>query len=385
MRKILGLILAAVGLVFGHAAYQNAPTHREDQLAEVTRILTNPGVGTAGSASVAKLNQPKSAPLPAAAPAAVATSSDTESVQVAAAGPAPVALPSATWQTSVAAEAARPGSTAAVTSASPGDGSARRELVRSLQTELRRVGCFSGEATGNWTSKSKRALATFIERVNASLPVEQPDYIQLTLLQGQSGAVCGNCPKGQSQTGDGRCLPSAILAQDETKSRVTAPETTQTAPAREARLAKQRVETASAEAVEELPWANKPARRVEQLSGRMSVGGPVTANQPPSIDSNLETGVVNDEQAAPAADDTAATADIAPGANKRAPQELAALTGVPSPQRAALEPKARAFASKSNFARPQRAAARPQKVRTSSNVAPRRSVQNLFTHPLGRL
>ncbi|MFM2421596.1 MAG: hypothetical protein RL291_126 [Pseudomonadota bacterium] len=97
-----------------------------------------------------------------------------------------------------------------------GDGDGRVGLARDIQSELKRVGCFDGDATGEWTPATQRAMKTFIDRVNAKLPVSEPDYILLTLLQGQQTRVCGaNCPTGQSLGNDGRCVPSAILAQSQ--------------------------------------------------------------------------------------------------------------------------------------------------------------------------
>lgn len=108
--------------------------------------------------------------------------------------------------------------------AQPAAGLQRADLVRNLQRELKRVGCYQGEPTGEWNAASKRAMLAFNERLNASLPVEEPDYILLTLVQGQASRTCGqSCPTGQSAAGDGRCMPNVILAQP--KSRPIEPET----------------------------------------------------------------------------------------------------------------------------------------------------------------
>ena len=74
----------------------------------------------------------------------------------------------------------------------------REELVRNLQREFKRVGCYHGDVDGSWGVGSKRAMGAFTDRVNASLPVEQPDFILLTLLQGQSGAICGKDVSGRA-------------------------------------------------------------------------------------------------------------------------------------------------------------------------------------------
>jgi hypothetical protein len=104
-------------------------------------------------------------------------------------------------------------------SSKPGDDDARRELTRDLQKELKRVGCFDGEVSGTWSPASKKAMSAFMDRVNATLPVEEPDYILLTLVQGHSAQACGKgCPPGQGLSNDGRCQPRAILAQSARKS-----------------------------------------------------------------------------------------------------------------------------------------------------------------------
>ena len=85
----------------------------------------------------------------------------------------------------------------------------RSQLARELQRELRRVGCYDGEINGGWTTSTKRAMKTFTERVNASLPVEEPDLVLLTLVQGQADKTCGRpCPAGESAGEGGRCVPT---------------------------------------------------------------------------------------------------------------------------------------------------------------------------------
>ena len=43
----------------------------------------------------------------------------------------------------------------------------RASLARDLQSELRRVGCYSGELNGIWTPATRKAMKAFTERVNA--------------------------------------------------------------------------------------------------------------------------------------------------------------------------------------------------------------------------
>jgi hypothetical protein len=91
----------------------------------------------------------------------------------------------------------------------PGD---RVSLARELQREFRRVGCYDGEINGVWTSATRRAAQAFTERMNATLPNDEPDFILLKLVQDQQDKVCGaSCPAGQALTPDGRCVPTAVL------------------------------------------------------------------------------------------------------------------------------------------------------------------------------
>lgn len=64
-------------------------------------------------------------------------------------------------------------------------------LARELQKELKRVGCYSGEISGVWTTSSRLAMKTFVERVNAALPIDKPDPVLLSLVQGHREPACG--------------------------------------------------------------------------------------------------------------------------------------------------------------------------------------------------
>lgn len=140
----------------------------------------------------------------------------------------------------------------------PADDASRYELVRSLQRELRRVGCYWGEIDGSWGGASKRSMIAFNERVNSALPIEQPDYILLSLVQGHTGQACGkDCPAGQAMSDAGRCIPSVVL--------------TKRTPAREPTPAVSNwaLNTEVTPAPGYVPTAPPPA-----LPGRMAIGGP---------------------------------------------------------------------------------------------------------------
>jgi hypothetical protein len=160
----------------------------------------------------------------------------------------------------------------------------RAALARDLQLELRRVGCYGGELNGVWTPATRLAMKAFTERVNATLPVEDPDDILLTLVQAHQGEVCGRpCPAGQGRSDDGRCLPSAILAQAAKKS---SPAAAPTALRRSGQTAEKPApaiagwSTTTAAAVPAPPPGPAPI-------GRMALAGPRTdappvAAEPPS-------------------------------------------------------------------------------------------------------
>jgi hypothetical protein len=98
-------------------------------------------------------------------------------------------------------------------------------LARTLQRELKRVGCYDGEIGGVWNGASRAAMKAFTERVNAALPVDSPDPVLLALVQAHQGRACGGaCPTGEALSADGRCLPVAILGKAQGKPAPTQPE-----------------------------------------------------------------------------------------------------------------------------------------------------------------
>ena len=175
----------------------------------------------------------------------------------------------------------------------------RMQLARDIQRELKRVGCYSGDVNGEWTSGSRAAMNQFIERINATLPTDQPDHILKTLVQGHPGNACGKtCPAGQGLSNEGRCQPSAILAQQTAPRRpvpratVAAREVDERPAVAQAPKAKPsgwetKVVTATPPAVVTAPVAAAPvvvapaavalAPRNDQPPGRMAVGAPAEA------------------------------------------------------------------------------------------------------------
>lgn len=100
--------------------------------------------------------------------------------------------------------------------------SERIRLVRELQRELKRLGCYSHEINGEWTPGTRAAMKDFTDRVNAVLPLEKPDTVLLALLQSHDEIVCGNtCPAGQSLVKNNRCLPNALVAAKPERTEMT--------------------------------------------------------------------------------------------------------------------------------------------------------------------
>jgi hypothetical protein len=153
-------------------------------------------------------------------------------------------------------------------SAFPAD---RASLARDLQRELRRAGCYDGEINAVWTTSTRRAMKTFMDRVNASLPVEEPDSVLLALVQSHPDGVCAKpCPTGQGLSDVGRCVPAAMLARAAAKG-----------------AARHMAGIAPKGQVPQQPaigsWTTSttvaaPATRMEPPEGRMALAGPGTGD-----------------------------------------------------------------------------------------------------------
>ena len=212
MRSVLGIILVGVGLAMAIAwlpAYDG-----ERQLAVVTEIATQ-GIARVSVPEPARQSPeahrtnrtfspqvpllfgetrartetvaPAPVPVPRAARSDVARS-DAARSDAARSDPVVKSSVVSTIGTSAAAATTPPAATIAtlttaaptagqpasalprLTSARPTEDAQRIELIRNLQRELKRVGCYQGEVDGDWGSGSRRAMSTFTERVNASLP-----------------------------------------------------------------------------------------------------------------------------------------------------------------------------------------------------------------------
>jgi len=93
-------------------------------------------------------------------------------------------------------------------------------LASSIQSELRRVGCYAGEIDGTWNDGTRAAMRAFNTSVHVNLVTDKPDYILLTLLQGHSSKACSRGCDSSASTGracidksiEARAVPPATLA-----------------------------------------------------------------------------------------------------------------------------------------------------------------------------
>lgn len=80
------------------------------------------------------------------------------------------------------------------------------DIAKSIQVELRRVGCFKGAADGEWNSASRRSLEQFNRRAGTKLDVKLASVDALESVKSKSARVCPlTCERGYEADGD-RCV-----------------------------------------------------------------------------------------------------------------------------------------------------------------------------------
>ena len=161
-------------------------------------------------------------------------------------------------------------------------------------------------------------MKEFTDRVNAALPLDQPDYVQLTLIQSHGDKVCGACPAGQALSASGRCvgLPHHGADGHRDRRRRCSPgrPTGCQAPLRDSRCSR--------------PWPGWWSI-TEPLPGHMAIGGPV----PISVDVQQSAPPVT-PGAASAPPGMATAALNCNGAPRRAPPDDRRFADDAPPQRA---------------------------------------------------
>ncbi len=268
MRSLTGLLLLIAGLVVGAQAYYPDTVERHVHIAQVARILTpaapnrritedsitpavrsfSPGNRLVTTGSIAR--------------------SDNVKLVVAPASPvlksAPKLVRSDPWGARVVKSGLAQDRSGRLGQRSL-SGADRWRLVRDIQTELRRLGCYWGKIDGSWGGGSKNSLARFLRSVNATLPTDKPDHIMLSLLRSH---------KVHARSPQRRCRPREIIAQ-----RPQGQAEKIVAPA--ARLVRSgsinnndSVRAQAAVDLNRTARTNRVQRRKNAFEGRMAVGGP---------------------------------------------------------------------------------------------------------------
>jgi hypothetical protein len=79
------------------------------------------------------------------------------------------------------------------------------ELITSMQTELRRVGCFSGALDGEWNAASRHSLSLFTRYAGTTFDVKIAAINVLDSIKPKQSRVCPlECARGYKADGD-RC------------------------------------------------------------------------------------------------------------------------------------------------------------------------------------
>ena len=82
----------------------------------------------------------------------------------------------------------------------------RTELARSLQLELKRVGCFEGNIDGEFGNATRAAFRNFVKLAALSLPTEDVTADAVRAVRAFNKRVCPlSCPTGERADGD-RCV-----------------------------------------------------------------------------------------------------------------------------------------------------------------------------------
>jgi hypothetical protein len=81
-----------------------------------------------------------------------------------------------------------------------------QDIPRLLQSELRRVGCKTGDVESEWNASSRRALALFNDYAGTKLDVKLANVDALDVVRGKTGRICPLvCEHGYKPVGE-KCL-----------------------------------------------------------------------------------------------------------------------------------------------------------------------------------
>jgi uncharacterized caspase-like protein len=118
-----------------------------------------------------------------------------------------------------AAEAERKRTDKAANVAALTAGSSQADITKSVQLELRRVGCLTGAADGDWNAESQRSLASFNRNAGMKLDVKTASTDTLDAIRQKPSRVCPLiCEHGYKADGDRCskivCAPGSFLNDD---------------------------------------------------------------------------------------------------------------------------------------------------------------------------
>jgi uncharacterized caspase-like protein len=86
------------------------------------------------------------------------------------------------------------------------DQPAPQDIPKLLQTELRRVGCKTGDVDGEWNASARRALSLFNDNAGTRLDLKVASIDALEMVKARTGRVCPlDCERGTRASGD-RCV-----------------------------------------------------------------------------------------------------------------------------------------------------------------------------------
>ena len=173
--------------------------------------------------------------------------------------------------------------------ASLSDGPAQPDLTKSVQSELRRVGCMKADADGNWSASSERSLTQFNRYANTKLDTKVASSDALDAIKQKPSRVCPLvCEHGYKAEGDScvqiTCAEGSFLNDDNQcqkrreksheKKAVVTRERPQARPAPEARQAREprQVETRQVEPRQVIVRRYQPADPSRTASGRPLTG-----------------------------------------------------------------------------------------------------------------
>ena len=95
---------------------------------------------------------------------------------------------------------------ASLTSSKPSSDEQRQSLVRDLQAELKRVGCYTGDVDGNWGAGSRSGLETFVRTTGFSFKNLDPSPDAWNAVSSQRVRICPlRCASGEVDQG-GKCV-----------------------------------------------------------------------------------------------------------------------------------------------------------------------------------